>query len=81
MRKYQRFVNAWYSQEFIEVFTNPEGGPLDLVPAINAVLSGDVRYSFGVWWRLQFFYLVVYLQRFFPLVPRITLTPPVLKTT
>jgi flavin-dependent dehydrogenase len=81
MRKYQRFVNAWYSQEFIEVFTNPEGGPLDVVPAINTVLSGDVRYSFGVWWRLQFFYLVVYLQRFFPLVPRITLTPPVLKST
>ena len=81
MRKYQRFVNAWYSQEFIEVFTNPEGGPLDIVPAINSVLSGDLRQSFGVWWRLQVFYLVVFVQKFYPLVPRITLTPPVLKTT
>lgn len=80
MRKYQRFVDAWYSHEFIEVFTTPTVH-LDIVPAVNSILAGNVEPGFGVWWRLQLFYLVVYLQKFIPLVPRLTLTPPLLKTS
>jgi flavin-dependent dehydrogenase len=75
MRKYQRFVDAWYSHEFIEVFTTPTAH-LGIVPAVNSILAGNVEPGFGVWWRLQLFYLVVYLQKFIPIVPRLTLTPP-----
>src|SRR5207248_7796747 len=36
---YLRFVNAWYTKEFIEVFLAPRN-VLGLAPAVNAVLGG-----------------------------------------
>jgi flavin-dependent dehydrogenase len=70
MEMYLRFVSAWYRQEFIEVFTNPTER-LQLAPAVNAVLAGNIGNSFAIWWRMQLFYLVLFLQRFFPLCPRL----------
>ena len=70
MDKYLRFVTAWYRPEFIEVFTSPTKH-LQLAAAVNAVLAGNIGSSFAIWWRMQLFYLVLFLQRYLPLCPRL----------
>jgi geranylgeranyl reductase family protein len=72
MAKYLRFVEAWYRPEFIEVFTNPVEH-LNLVGAVNASLAGNISNSFALWWRMEVFYLVLFLQRHMTLVPRLPL--------
>ncbi len=74
MDVYLRFVNAWYSQEFIEIFLHPQD-LFQIPPAVNAVLGGNVGTSFAVKWRMEIFYLLVRLQKYFPLAPRRTLLP------
>ncbi len=71
MDKYLRFVTAWYEPQFIEVFTTP-AKRLQLAAAVNAVLAGHVGFSWGIWWRMELFYLVCRLQKKWPLCPRIT---------
>ena len=71
MDMYLRFVTAWYRDEFIDVFMNPTD-KLQLAPAVNAVLAGNVGGSFAIWWRMQVFYLVLFLQRRLPLCPKAT---------
>ncbi len=83
MDKYLRFVTAWYRPEFIEVFTTPTKH-LQLAAAVNSVLAGNTGSSFAIWWRMQVFYLVLFLQRYAALCPRLeaeTTTPaPQLET-
>lgn len=74
MDVYLRFVNAWYSKEFIEVFLHPQEF-LQLPPAVNAVLGGNVGTSFAIRWRMSLFYAIVWLQKYLPLCPRRTLIP------
>ncbi|RYD61369.1 MAG: hypothetical protein EOP84_35820 [Verrucomicrobiaceae bacterium] len=75
MDMYLRFVSAWYRDEFIAVFTTPTQR-FQLAPAINAVLAGNIGNSFAIWWRMQLFYLVLFLQRFFPLCPPLEQSKP-----
>jgi flavin-dependent dehydrogenase len=74
MDVYLRFVNAWYTKEFIEVFLAPRN-VLGLVPAVNAVLGGNVGNSFPIRWRMWVFYFLVWLQRHHPIAPKLTLVP------
>lgn len=74
MKLYLRFVDAWYTKEFIEVFLHPQSF-LSLPPAVNAILGGNLGTDFSIRWRLWIFYGVVWLQKFFPLCPRRTLLP------
>ena len=74
MDVYLRFVDAWYSKEFIEVFLHPQDF-LQIPPAVNAVLGGNAGTSFAIKWRMWVFYRLVWLQRYFPLCPRRTLVP------
>lgn len=74
MDVYLRFVDAWYSKEFIEVFLHPQD-ILQIPPAVNAVLGGNVGDSFAIRWRMWIFYTLVRLQRYLPLCPRRTLVP------
>jgi geranylgeranyl reductase family protein len=74
MKVYLRFVNAWYSKEFIEVFLHPQDF-LRLPPAINAVLGGNTGTSWPIRWRMAVFYTIVRLQKYVPLCPRRTLMP------
>ena len=74
MDVYLRFVNAWYTKEFIEVFLHPQKF-LQLPPAVNAVLGGNIGTSFAIRWRMEIFYLIVRLQRYIPLCPRRPLVP------
>ncbi len=74
MDVYLRFVNAWYSKEFIEVFLNPQ--PFLQIPqAVNAVLGGNIGTSFAIRWRMEIFYLLVWVQKYVALSPRRTLVP------
>jgi len=75
MKGYLRFVDAWYSKEFIEVFLYPQD-VLQIPPAVNAVLGGNISGSFAIRWRMSAFYFIVWLQRYLPLCPRRTLVPP-----
>jgi flavin-dependent dehydrogenase len=75
MKSYLRFVDAWYSKEFIEVFLYPQD-VLQIPPAVNAVLGGNVSGSFAIRWRMSAFYFIVWLQRYLPLCPRRTLVAP-----
>jgi flavin-dependent dehydrogenase len=74
MDVYLRFVDAWYTKEFIEIFLAPRN-VLGLAPAVNAVLGGNVGNSFPIRWRMWVFYFLVWLQRHHPIVPRLTLVP------
>ena len=74
MDMYLRFVTAWYRSEFMEVFLNPTER-FQLAPAVNAVLAGNIGGSFAIWWRMQMFYLVLFLQRFFTVCPRLPAAP------
>ena len=74
MKGYLRFVDAWYSKEFIEVFLHPQD-VLQIPPAVNAVLGGNISGSFAIRWRMSVFYFIVWLQRYLPLCPRRTLIP------
>jgi len=74
MNLYLRFVHNWYKPQFIEVITNPVKH-FQLAPAVNAVLAGNLSGSFAIWWRMELFYLVVFLQQYLPLCPRLSLVP------
>src|SRR6266487_3151137 len=74
MDVYLRFVNAWYTKEFIEVFLAPRD-VLGLAPAVNAVLGGNVGNTFPIRWRMWVFYFLVWLQRHHPIAPKLTLAP------
>ena len=74
MDVYLRFVNAWYSKEFIEVFLHPQD-LFQIPPAVNAVLGGNIGTSFAIRWRMEIFYILVRIQKFIPLCPRRTLVP------
>ena len=74
MDLYLRFVGNWYKPKFIEVMTHPVNR-FELAPVINSMLSGNIKSSFTLWSRMQFFYLVTFLQRYIPLCPPLTLNP------
>ena len=72
LKIYLDFVRAWYRQEFVETVLNPTD-ILEIVPAVNAVLAGNVDDSFALTWRLALFRMIVRIQRFVPLCPRLSL--------
>jgi FADH2-dependent halogenase len=75
MRMYWRLVEHYYTTPFMELFLEPRHG-LDLPAAVLAVLAGDFEPAWPVRWRLEFFYLLVRLQRFHALVPRLDFALP-----
>jgi 2-polyprenyl-6-methoxyphenol hydroxylase-like FAD-dependent oxidoreductase len=72
---YLKFVTAWYTQEFAEVFFHPQEF-LQLVPAVNSVLAGSEKRLPEVRWRLWIFDFLVFLQKRFSMIaPRMSLKP------
>jgi flavin-dependent dehydrogenase len=72
---YLKFVTAWYTQEFAEVFFHPREF-FQLVPAVNSVLAGSEQHMPEVRWRLWVFDFLVFLQKRFALIaPRMNLQP------
>jgi FADH2-dependent halogenase len=74
LRFYWRVVENYYTTPFMELFLQPRDH-WDLPSAVNAVLAGDVEGSFALRWRLQYFFLLVKIQKRWPLVPRISFAP------
>lgn len=74
MNLYLRFVSNWYKPRFAEVITHPVNR-LQLAATVTDVLAGNLSNSFAIWWRMEVFYLVVFLQQYFPLCPRVSLDP------
>ncbi|HUS35117.1 MAG TPA: NAD(P)/FAD-dependent oxidoreductase [Verrucomicrobiae bacterium] len=72
MRVYWRLVENFYTTHFVELFMQPKP-PLDLPAAVVAVLGGELEGGFHIKWRLEVFYFLVWLQKRFPLVPRLSL--------
>ena len=70
-----KFVTAWYTQEFAEVFFHPKEF-FQLVPAVNSVLAGSEQRTAEIRWRLWVFDFLVFLQKRFALIaPRMNLQP------
>ena len=73
MRVYWRLVENFYTSHFVELFMQPKP-PLDLPAAVVAVLGGELEGGFHIKWRLEVFYFLVWLQKRWPIVPRLSLT-------
>jgi flavin-dependent dehydrogenase len=75
MDLYLKFVTAWYTQEFAEVFFNPKQF-FRIVPAVNSVLAGSEERLPEVRWRLWIFDFLVFLQKWFAMIaPRMSFQP------
>ena len=74
MNLYLRFVSNWYQPHFADVITRP-ASRFQLAATVNAVLAGNLSNTFSIRWRMEIFYLVVFLQRYFPICPRVSLDP------
>jgi FADH2-dependent halogenase len=70
MDLYWQMIESYYTHPFTEVFLHPEER-FHIVSAVNAVLAGRTRLPFAARLRLKAFYLVVRLQKYLPLVPRL----------
>ncbi|HTA31072.1 MAG TPA: tryptophan 7-halogenase, partial [Candidatus Cybelea sp.] len=70
LRFYWRVVENYYTSPFMEIFLRPSNH-YDLPSAVNAVLAGELEGGWSLRWRLEYFFLLVKIQRHFPIVPRI----------
>jgi FADH2-dependent halogenase len=74
LRFYWRMAGNYYTTPFMELFLRPNNH-CDLPSAVIAVLAGELEGGWSLRWRLKYFFLLVWIQRFFPLVPRISFRP------
>lgn len=71
---YWQVVENYYTTPFMELLLQPRGFA-NLPSAVIAVLAGEVEGSWSLRWRLKLFFLLVKLQKHWPLVPRISFAP------
>ena len=69
-RFFRRYVTGFYRPEFRDLLLHP-GDPLGLSKAVVTVLAGNARPSLRMRLRLEVFFLVVALQRFVEVAPRL----------
>ena len=74
LRFYWHVVENYYTTPFMELFLQPRNHH-DLPSAVNAVLAGELEGGWSLRWRLKYFFLLVKLQKRWPLVPRISFAP------
>lgn len=63
LHRYFRFIENFYRREFLEVFMQPRPGSSLILPIVG-VLAGNV-FAAADRWRLNMFFALVRLQRFF----------------
>jgi FADH2-dependent halogenase len=73
MGRFWQFIENYYTLNFIDLFLQPNP-MLKLTSAINAVLAGRPDLPWKVRWRLKVFFVLVWLQKWVPVVPRIRWT-------
>ena len=74
LRFYWHVVENYYTTPFMELFLQPRNHH-DLPSAVNAVLAGELEGGWSLRWRLKYFFLLVKLQKRWPLVPHISFAP------
>ena len=70
MMVYWKIVEGFYTTPFMELFVQPRN-KFELVPAITALLAGELDGGWALRWRMEIFFLLVKLQQRWPLVPRV----------
>lgn len=68
--RFWQFIEKFYTKHFAQLFFQPSNR-FRMVCAINCVLAGRTELNFGTWWRLRFFFLLVWLQK------RLSLAKPI----
>ena len=71
---YWHVVENYYTTPFMELFLQPRNHH-DLPSAVNAVLAGELEGGWSLRWRLKYFFLLVKLQKRWPLVPHLSFAP------
>jgi hypothetical protein len=71
MQYYWDMVEAFYTTPFVELFMQPRN-KFNLPDAIVAVLAGELEGGWRMAWRRQLFFLLIRIQAFWPLVPRVS---------
>jgi flavin-dependent dehydrogenase len=71
---YWHVVEHYYTTPFMELFLQPRNHH-DLPSAVNAVLAGELEGGWKLRWRLKYFFLLVKLQKRWPLVPHLPFLP------
>lgn len=70
IRIYWQFIPKFYELHFTQLFFQPVNR-FRMVCAINSVLAGRTDLPWSVCWRLQVFFALAWLNRFFPIAKRI----------
>jgi len=65
-----KLIRAYYDNHSFELFLNSTRW-LNLTAAVNSLVSGNTRFSFGLWWRIQLFFILCRLQKRFKIAPRL----------
>lgn len=67
---YWEFIEKFYTVHFTQIFMAPAPF-LQLTSAVNAVLAGRTKLPFSARWRLRVFFILVWLQKRYPVAPRV----------
>lgn len=70
---YWHVVESYYTTPFMEIFLRPHNH-CHLGSAVIAILAGEVEGSWALRWRLKYFWLIVWIQKYLPIVPRLSFT-------
>ncbi|HBJ86586.1 MAG TPA: hypothetical protein DDZ88_22565 [Verrucomicrobiales bacterium] len=64
--RFWQFIEKFYTKHFAQLFFQPSN-KFRMVCAINCVLAGRPEMTFATWWRLRFFFGLVWIQKRFSL--------------
>ena len=74
LRYYWRLSKGFYDPAFLDLFMQPRGR-FGVRDALVAILAGEVDGGWRIAWRRQLFFLLVWIQSRFLLVPRLSFAP------
>lgn len=69
-KRFNRMIENYYCDHGFAVFSNPQTR-LRITDAVNSLVAGHTTMTFAQWWRVEIFFLVCKLQRWFAMVPRV----------
>jgi FADH2-dependent halogenase len=75
MKYYWEMVERFYTTPFMELFLEPRP-KFKLPDAVTAILAGELEGGWAMEWRRRMFFLLIRLQKYWPLVPRISFEEP-----
>ena len=66
VNRFWMFIEKFYTKHFAQLFFQPNN-KCRMLCAINCALAGRTQMTFGTWWRLRLFFLLVWIQKRHPL--------------